>query len=246
METARVSETDKSPTIEAKYIFNAGTENIVLGHLNSLCQPDPEFPVGGIASLYLDSPGLHLLQEKVDSDFIKSKLRLRWYTSNESSSNVKAYLELKSKEGARRHKHRIEVSLPSNLLVEGHEDFCSVAEIIAPVINTLGISAKFPLFPMITIRYNRHRFIDHENGSRISLDHNIGFSRVNPIFFPDLGGRSSRHCVLEVKNPSGHLPMNLRSLSHVISPREAFSKYEECWNLYSDATYRRQTLTNTV
>ncbi len=246
MESPRISEADASPTIESKYIFNTGTEKIILSHLNALCQPDPEFPVGGIASLYFDSPGLHLLQEKVDSDFIKSKLRLRWYTSNTSDKNLTAYLEVKSKEGARRHKHRIEVSLPSDILEEGHEDFCSVAEIVAPAINTLGISAKHPLFPMITIRYDRHRFIDHENGSRISLDHNIGFSRVNPVFFPDLGGRSSRHCVLEVKNSSGYLPLTLQSLQHVISPREAFSKYEECWNLYSDATYRRQTLTNTV
>ena len=93
---------------------------------------------------------------------------------------------------------------------------------------------------MIAIRYSRHRFTEPESGARISLDTNIQFTKVNNLFFPDLGPRTLRHSVLEIKSDTGELPASFDFIKSRINTRDSFSKYEECWNLYSDISYRRE------
>ena len=49
----------------------------VLNWLRGRCVPDPKHPDGLINSIYYDSPDLSLLRAKVNSDFVKQKVRVR-------------------------------------------------------------------------------------------------------------------------------------------------------------------------
>lgn len=234
---------EPNASFETKYIVNQGAAPIVHSVLEAVTQSDPAYPIGRISSAYFDSPGLHLLQEKVDSDYIKFKVRLRWYDS--SANELPAYLECKKKIGTQRFKDRVDLLIPKSAVRESQEDYALLQQLSMATTLDIYDTKKYPIFPMIIVRYNRARFLDAASGSRISLDSNIRFSSVNSQFFPDLGGRRSNTCVLEIKNGTGDFPASLGRLRPILSPREAYSKYEECWNLYSDTTYRRSYTTIT-
>jgi len=72
------------------------------------CRNDPEFPRNIIASIYYDTRGWKFLREKVDSDYLKTKVRVRWYHNPETLElEENAFIEVKSKTGAPRSKFRL-------------------------------------------------------------------------------------------------------------------------------------------
>ena len=231
---------DKSRSnIEGKYTVDVA-DNILLSSLESLCRRDVEYPSDYINSVYYDTPNLTLLDQKVDSEFHKNKLRLRWYgMPSDISSKVPAYLEIKQKKGVQRVKTRKEFEVPTNLLMPGKESLRQLA-VFAKHVGDLGWTPAGALFPMIVIRYFRHRFTEPVSGARISLDSGIRYTRVNGIFFPETEPRTLRHGVLEIKSTTGEIPPGLMTLKSRVNTRDSFSKYEECWNMYASTTYRRE------
>jgi len=229
-------------TAEAKYTFFLGETDVLLYALNHLCIPDPNYSRGRIASIYYDTVDRHFLQEKVNSDYLKTKVRLRWYSGVESgdlSGTVQAYMERKEKVGFRRRKERRQVLVPGEILRERQEDYGKLAMLA----ETTRFDDWLPpdhLFPMITIRYVRYRFVDPRQKARLSLDSRICFSSVNSLFFPDHGPRTLRLGVLEVKSESGDLPVALNPIRDRLNTRNSFSKYEECWQIHADVNYRRE------
>jgi hypothetical protein len=227
---------------EAKYTFAIGETDVLLHALNCLCIPDPSYAQGRINSVYFDTADRRFLAAKVNSDYLKTKIRLRWYSNVEGDDlpeTVQAYMERKEKVGFRRMKERKQVLIPSEILREGLENYADLA--------TLTQTMRFddwvppgPLFPMITIRYVRRRFVDPLQKARLSLDSRICFSSVNSSFFPYTDPRMLREGVLEVKSESGDLPAALRPFRDRLNTRNSFSKYEECWQLHADVNYRRE------
>ena len=224
--------------IEAKYTVDA-QQHLVLAMLQSLCGKDPEHPGDYINSVYFDTATLRLLDQKVDSEYHKNKVRLRWYGLPDADDpDVTAYLEIKQKQGVQRRKNRRSFDIPAQLIQPGREVFGEL-DFLTRHVAELGWTPPDALFPMIVIRYHRHRFTDPVTGARISLDTDIRYTRVNPVFFPDKEPRTLRHSVLEIKNPSGEFPASLMALRSRVNTRDSFSKYEECWQMYSSIAYRR-------
>ena len=224
--------------IEGKYTVDIA-DHLLLSMLDSLCRRDSEHPSDCINSVYYDTPNLTLLDQKVDSEFNKNKVRLRWYgMPSEPTATISAYLEIKQKKGVQRIKTRKRFDLPTNFLVPGKESLHELTA-FADHVSDLGWPPVEALFPMIVIRYHRHRFTDPVSGARISLDSGIRYTRVNGVFFPETEPRTLRHGVLEIKSSSGEIQSSIMPIKSRVNTRDSFSKYEECWNMYANTTYRR-------
>ena len=64
---------------ELKYLLPAGRAFLARKIVSALCQPDPVYPAATVFTIYYDTPDLTLLSEKLNSDYLKTKVRLRWY-----------------------------------------------------------------------------------------------------------------------------------------------------------------------
>jgi hypothetical protein len=64
---------------ELKYVFPNLRAGWLREWLGVRCRPDGEFAAGRISSIYFDTWSESLLDEKVNSDYQKTKVRLRWY-----------------------------------------------------------------------------------------------------------------------------------------------------------------------
>lgn len=197
--------------------------------LGSLCRPDPRYPANFVLSLYFDTLRLDSLAEKVDSQFAKSKVRVRWYRDRAGAvDSGGAMLERKERLGTLRRKARVPLPHPPEWL-----DRASLEDPALP-----GLPAHFPaeervpragLFPYLIVRYLRQRFVEPLSGSRVSLDTAISLHRVNRRFLGYVHPVAIGPSVLEVKNRSGELPTRLRCLLRLGARRESFSKYEACF-----------------
>jgi hypothetical protein len=215
--------------IEQKYIFVAQEQDGVLEWLSHCLVPDSQFYCGSIFSIYYDTPDLDLYYEKRNSDYLKAKVRLRWYSDSSRSTpedKVTCYLELKRKYGVLRQKNRIAFSLNSRTLTD--DPFSEEQIATAPLrIHELLYSPPGMLVPILLIQYKRYRFVDPQTGSRIALDSDIQCAHVNSRYivgFPpvhlDVG-------VLEIKGAQRHLLSPLKGISSYLT-RETFSKYARC------------------
>jgi VTC domain len=222
-------EAPPSETIEQKYNFPLGLKSLLQDWLNYSCLPDPEHPVGIIHSIYFDTPDLRHFAEKVNSDYRKCKVRLRWYGdlgTMQPGKEVKAYLEVKNKFGAIRRKGREEVRLPVELL-RGKAYDQPLVQAMAQLAPGAGYDPAGMLLPMADIRYRRLRYVEPKTGARISLDYEICCPRANSTFFPSLTPVYLDKGVLEIKSPHRHLLAAFEPVANHLVKR-AFSKYYEC------------------
>lgn len=205
---------------EHKYIFPAGYKDAVLDWLVSVFLPDPAYRFGLVSSLYYDTAALSLFREKRNGDYLKNKVRLRWY------DDVKCFLEVKRKHGALCLKKRLELpalrsGLPDHLFSDEE-----IAELPSKLVS-LDYLPEGILLPMALIRYERYRFVDPESGSRFALDGEIRCTGVNELFFPGTVPVQADAGVLEIKGKSGELPRALYPVSAYLTKSE-FSKYARC------------------
>jgi hypothetical protein len=95
---------------ETKYVFPNSRAAILRRFLSMKCIPDGDYAEGLISSIYFDTSHLELLDEKLNSDFLKVKVRLRWYSSVTSGLPYPpVFLEVKRKIGSARRKARQQV-----------------------------------------------------------------------------------------------------------------------------------------
>ena len=103
-ESERLSAAD----FELKFVGERWRAKPLRRLLERLCRPDPAFPTGTVFTIYYDTPSLECLDEKRNSDYLKTKVRLRWYRV-EGRPTDSAFLEVKSRVGSRRDKLRLAV-----------------------------------------------------------------------------------------------------------------------------------------
>lgn len=105
-------------SIEQKFMFAAGKKTLLLDWIEFQLIRDPAFYFGPTVSLYYDTPSLDLYRAVCNGDYLKTKVRLRWYQTvfGSDQQSVKCYLEVKRKFGALRHKQRKELTLHPNCL----------------------------------------------------------------------------------------------------------------------------------
>lgn len=214
---------------ELKYTFPVHRSKNIIKWLSSRCIVDGSYSSGVISSVYYDTLDWGYLDEKANSDYLKTKYRLRWYqnTHNNDFSKV-IFFEKKQKIGSTRKKLR--QSLPFHKSIKEAGDlndafFYNISKQFLPD-NSL---AETSIIPVFQISYERHRFIDPHTGGRISVDFNISVPRVNPLAIKSFDDCFLDTGVFEFKSSCIELPPWLNGLLLFNCKKSAFSKYSTCF-----------------
>lgn len=232
---------DDDSTIEQKFLFQMAAKEVLLDWLEFRLVRDPEHYYGPILSLYYDTPALRFYNEVRNGDYLKTKVRLRWYEAVFSPEQEIAdcFLEIKQKFGARRYKRRQPVALAPALL-QG-DLFSRRAILDMPEhMPRLILLARGILVPLLVVEYERFRFIDTRTGSRIALDSGISCSRVNSAHLPGTAPVALPVGVVEVKGALDTLPDCLTPMRRYLRKR-SFSKYARCCEMFIDSSSRRRS-----
>ena len=216
---------------EVKFVFPSHYADLVSHLLEHRCARDPRFVRNTIHSLYFDTRRLDSLNEKNESEYLKCKIRIRWYSDRSDASPSSAvYLEMKRKEGSRSFKDRTQLSIdPSAFCLDpvASGEALDLSDLLHKQYGTEFRN----MVPVCVIHYVRRRFIDMATGCRIAADTNISVSDPNPrLCFPGAPGRLDSS-VLEVKGSRvDSIPHTLTDLREFGLRKTSFSKYAECVN----------------
>ncbi len=221
----------KKGEFELKYIYPNLAAPTLDSWLQLNCRPDREHPESRVQSIYLETLNAESYFEKANSDFFKTKFRVRWYeqttrTNQKSIGMTSFFLEKKMKIGTKRLKQRWvqqekkEISDKKALSSSFHQRWC-------------GLFAKEnsdtpQLQPFIQISYTRKRFVDLFSGARLSLDYNIKVEKSNQTLLPPPTQSYLTNAVFEVKSNADTPPQTLHFLTQNLARKANFSKYENC------------------
>ena len=217
---------------ELKYVAPATAASVGLQMLRALCSPDAMHPCGTVCTVYYDTPTWDRYGEKCDSDYLKSKVRVRWYLPDVDPHALlrPAFFEIKAKEGAQRSKQRREMMVSrewwddSPLTDRRWRDEAGKA---------LGdwLADVQTLAAVVEIRYERARFIERSTGARIALDTCIHVPRANHLLLRHRQLQPLSVAVLEIKGPVRELPASLLPLVRCGFRKQSLSKYAACVDL---------------
>ena len=129
-----------------------------------------------INNIYFDTPGFDFFYDNVNGNYIRKKIRIRWYDET-FAHQKKLTLEYKLKNGLLGDK--ISYPLADIYTGEGFEIEQMRNEIDA---NQLPIQVKNEAlvnYPTLLNRYIREYFISDDNKCRITLDKNLSFFRIH-------------------------------------------------------------------
>lgn len=213
-----------SLTHEIKYVLPAGAAGSLAGWLGAVARPERARPPAWVVSVYFDTPGLSLLDEKVNSDYYKTKVRVRWYrAADRHGSPSAAFVEMKRRIGNRRDKWRVPLGVGADALAGWSLDDPRWLHVLAP----LRALAPLPpgLAPVLRLQYFRARFVDAAASARLAVDQHLTVAAVSPrlrarplpALLPD--------AVFEWKGPSVELPVYLTPITRFGARRRSFSKY---------------------
>jgi len=223
---------------ELKFVCSPWSDRSVVASLGGRCQRDQNHQINRINSIYFDTLNWAFADEKAASDYLKTKIRIRWYEEDGGSADAgraknyspKCYLEVKRKVGSTREKARVALEMKPEEITPAFlssPDFFAIKREIAKLAPDLG---NMDLMPRILVRYLRHRFIDPVSGLRIAYDSEISGTSMAMSAAERFTVRLSQS-VLEVKGREEDLPVNLRSINMPYLRKAAFSKYFECYCL---------------
>lgn len=216
---------------ELKFICEAHSAPFIKQGVESLCVADSQYQENTISSVYFDTDDWLFAMEKASSDYLKSKIRLRWYTSKVVGEPSVCYLEFKRKIGSKRTKDRVLMPFSGDQALDMlndpvHQQFIqqSIAE-KAPEFSAYCIEPKF------VVRYSRSRFFEPFSSTRISFDTDIHAFSVASNYAQYASNARLNDSVLEVKGDCEDLPQVLRGFHAGKLKKAAFSKYYECFKL---------------
>jgi hypothetical protein len=213
---------ERSPERELKYVLPVGKARLARSIVAAFCPPDTEHPAATVSTVYYDTPDLELLSEKINSDYLKTKVRLRWYQPTRGATT--AFLEVKSRVGTLRHKVRVETPVSADVAAALPLDHPALLEVL-DLARPLGVSIPPRLYPAVLLRYERHRFVERVSGSRVSVDADIEAVRGNPRLVGNAFNYRIPHAVVEIKGGGDDLPRALMPLVRLGARRASFSKY---------------------
>ena len=217
-------ETPRDDERELKFALLQGRVPLVRSWLERICRRDPEFPAALVWTIYYDTPALLSLGEKLNSDYLKRKIRVRWYSSLQGDVTGPAFVEAKFRTGTLRSKVRQQLPFPAaEIAAMGLADrrLQAVPELLRPH-GVLGHGAWQPL---MLIRYRRDRYVEPASQSRISLDSDISAVAVNPMMIRTGDLSPLGTAVLETKGAGDELPRALHGLLGFGLRKQSFSKF---------------------
>jgi len=220
--------TDSGSGYETKFVLDDRAAHIAGHWLSRIFLPDPDYPANFVCSIYFDTRDWQYLNEKENSDFLKTKVRLRWYESlgaNEPEGSAR--LEAKQKRGPRRSKLRVEAPISAAELSRLPLEH-PVLQQMPDLVRQAGVPVPDRLLPTLQIRYLRRRYVDRSTGARLSLDSAITAPRVNRRMLPHPLPLALRHAVLEIKAPTRDVTHFANRVSRIGCRMGSFSKYRNC------------------
>lgn len=214
---------------ELKFIIHNTRANDIIAWIDRFCEPDPEFPRGTVSSIYYDTMNWAYLNEKLNSYYLKKKVRLRWYSDLNYDNHEKVtFLEVKYKIGGRREKIRVDTDFTGSELAQMPLESGELINVLN-LFRTKDVVITEKIFPAFQISYRRYRYIDPYTGSRICFDCDISAPRTNRIMMPYLCSEKLQTAVFEIKGPESELPSSLYPLTDMGLKKSAFSKYSACY-----------------
>ncbi len=212
---------------ETKYIANNAIAMKTLSWLKQNFPVDPNYPETIISSIYFDTFRMDYLDEKTESDHIKSKFRIRWYENikTRKPSDI-CFLEFKHKVGENRFKKRIKCDNSyAHLALESEKTYSVMDEL-----RIHGGNILKHVHPSYTVSYTRHRFVIPNTDIRLCIDFNINVKNINMrLVGPHFKQKYLSQCVFELKGETAILPPQLYYLEKLGFKKDAFSKYERCF-----------------
>ena len=221
---------DRFKRIEQKYLFPVGYSDVIRAWLEHACAPDPLYPSSIVLSIYYDTPQLFHFNESRNGEFLREKIRLRWYDepadgplSATLEAEVRCYLEVKSKEGALSGKQRTAVMIPAEVLRDDPFAGEQILDLPARALE-LGFRPSGLMVPLLMIQYRRQRYRDIAGDSGIAIDTEIRCTGANEAVIQGAASVQLDVGVLELKG------MN-RGIKEVLDPigayltKSSFSKY---------------------
>jgi len=213
---------------ELKFTTSNYRSGPVIKWLKCICRPDPAYPTGTVSSIYYDTWDWQSLGEKINSDYLKKKIRLRWYSDiKHRQHGPLSFAEAKFKIGYKRKKVRAKTDLSGAWLSNVDLENAKLQE-IPQLLESKGVALNQCYFPVYLIRYKRHRFIEPRSGLRICYDSDISVPRVNNIMLPKHNPFAIHTSVFEFKGNSNEIPYPLHPLLQMGFKKTSFSKYGVC------------------
>lgn len=216
---------------ERKFVAVGAQAETALALAAHFCVPDPEHPVGAIASVYYDTPRLTAYAEKADGDHLKKKVRVRWYAEEPASAQDRshpAFLECKHRLGGARFKSRTSFAADYDLLDCAPLTAPFWLEILARASGNLDEALPLDLLPVLCIRYSRRRFVCPRTHARVAIDTDVRVDRLNPDVLPGAAVPRLDVAVCEFKNQrAGEMPW-AGALAAGGFRLTSFSKYGQC------------------
>jgi hypothetical protein len=232
---------------ELKFVFSNHQIHLIVQWLKQTCSADQDFPYNIVSSIYYDTRDWRFLADKINSDYYKTKVRIRWYRDRtENGENGVAFIEVKNKIGAGRQKMRVEAPYSSEWFSKAALDDPKFLDI--PIfLKSQGALLEYNIYPVLLVRYERYRFIESFSGTRVCVDYNISTPKVNKQFLPAVPsfGYASptpllsqlRTAVIEVKGIVDRLPTTLGYLVSMGCKKSSFSKYLACYQHITGAQF---------
>ena len=227
--TTRDSGVSTSTSYESKFQLLHTAETPKLVHrLSTLCRADVQHPLATVHSVYFDTSDWRLLEDKLAGNYIKLKVRLRWYSDPQTGRVDQAcFLETKRRVGAQREKRRLRFPMPGARLQQDWRGL-EVGRMVRELLPSLGMKTPSGLLPTFEIQYHRRRFVDTTTAARLSIDSRI----LAPVLYPARGAhrlvQPLDRTILELKGPAPRLPNQLKRLGDVGLRQTSFSKYASC------------------
>jgi hypothetical protein len=213
-----------APRHEIKFVGPAREAPFAAATLAAVCPPDDAFPVNLVHTIYFDSPRLASYEEKANGDYLKAKLRLRWYgrpgARPARGEPWTAWLEVKLRQGSRGFKRRKRLDLPGPSPLEGLDP-----EALRPIVET---EVGSPWRPTCWLSYARARRRWPGGDSRISVDRDLRVEWVAGWVSGRPAGPGPSVFVVEVKGPTAAVPPALSTLIVRHARKRAVSKYALC------------------
>ena len=213
---------------EIKYLVPASNAAALVAWTSSVCLRDGKYPPATVHTVYYDTPRLALLGEKIGSDFLKTKVRVRWYADRDGRPGDALFAEAKFRVGSQRRKvrHRLPISAAEAAGRPLHDP--AWIQWLEPL-RADAPHLPATLAPVLGVRYVRHRFVEAAHGSRVTIDEGIGLDRINasrlhgriPGVFP--------HAVFEYKGRLPDPPAALLPVARFGARRGSSSKYLACY-----------------
>ena len=208
---------------ELKFVLPSARAGIARSWLDRMCRRDEQYPAAIVWTIYYDTPHLLSLGEKINSDYLKRKIRVRWYSDLVGTVSGPAFIEAKSRVGNRRVKARVVLAEPAaEVATWTLQDRRLLG--FPLLLQEHGISARDLWQPLMLIRYRRDRFVDRSTRTRVSLDAEIAPVAVNPRFVSGAAPTPLPSAVIEVKGAADELPTALRGLLQLGIREQSFSK----------------------